>query len=78
MLRKSLTFLYSFHTYLKLINIVERVENPKDVDPNLLCLLTEVVDGVVRKPMIVSSCHFAPLRTTHEEYATPLAPRSSI
>lgn len=78
MLRKLLTFMYSFHTYLKLINIVECVKYPKDVDPELLCLLTEVVNGVVGQPMIISRCHSTPLRMTYEEYATPLAPRSSI
>jgi hypothetical protein len=34
-------------TDLELVNVVQSVENSEDVDAVLLCLLTEVEDGIV-------------------------------
>ena len=71
-------FLHGFHTYFKLINVVESIEDTEYVDTVSLCLLTEMEDGIVGQPATVSKGKTMVNQITYEEYATPLAPRSNI
>lgn len=53
-LNDSSGILDGLHAYFKLVNIIKRVKNAKDIDPISLRLLAEVVYCVVRQPANVS------------------------
>src|SRR5450432_1007513 len=48
------SLVYSFDTDLKLVDIVKRVENAKNVNTILFCLFNEMIDCIVRQRGI---CH---------------------
>lgn len=51
----SSSFLNSFDADLKLIDVIERIEDTEDVDTVFLCILAEVVDGIIRKSADISA-----------------------